>query len=137
MFKKVLIVAIVGFLIYPPLKSKFLSMKFKKDFEEKVSLSIEKVVEGHQVVEKTIEEWMAIESPKYHLLTKETPLTFWWAEDSLTVKVNYSIPIDFYIYRLYPEYSHSYYVEFKEIKKTLEIKRKIEKKYQTGEDIEK
>lgn len=126
MVKKFLIVAIIGFLIYPPLKSKFFSMKFNKDFEEKVSLSIEKIVSGTSTVEKTIEEWLLIEGQKYNVVTKESPLTFWWAEDTLTVMVKYSIPIDFYIYRFYPEYSHSYYVEFREIKKALEIKRKIE-----------
>jgi len=124
--KKILIAAIIGFLIYPPLKSKIFSMKFNKDFEEKVSLSIEKIVNGTSAVERTVEEWLLIEGQKYNVLIKDSPLTFWWAEDTLTAMVKYSIPIDFYIYRFYPEYSHYCYVEFKEIKKALEIKRKIE-----------
>lgn len=128
MIKKVLIFALIGFILYPPLKSKFFSIKFKKDFEEKISLSIEKIAEGRSAVEKSVEEWLLIESSKYHLITKGSPLSFWWAEDTLTVMIIYSIPVDFYIYRFYPKYSHSFYVEFKEIKKALEIKRKIEKR---------
>jgi hypothetical protein len=124
--KKVFVFAIIGFLLYPPLKSKFFSMKFNKDFEEKVSISIEKIVNGTSAVEKTVEEWLLIEGPKYNVVTKGSPLTFWWAEDTLTVMVKYSIPINFYIYKFYPEYTHSFYVDFREIKKALEIKRKIE-----------
>jgi len=124
--KKVFVFAIIGFLLYPPLKSKFFSMKFNKDFEEKVSISIEKIVNGTSAVEKTVEEWLLIEAPKYNVVTKGSPLTFWWAEDTLTVMVKYSIPINFYIYKFYPEYTHSFYVDFREIKKALEIKRKIE-----------
>lgn len=126
MGKKVFVFAIIGFLLYPPLKSKFFSMKFNKDFEEKVSISIEKIVNGTSAVEKTVEEWLLIEGPKYNVVTKGSPLTFWWAEDTLTVMVKYSIPINFYIYKFYPEYTHSFYVDFREIKKALEIKRKIE-----------
>lgn len=126
MGKKVFVFAIIGFLLYPPLKSKFFSMKFNKDFEEKVSISIEKIVNGTSAVEKTVEEWLLIEGPKYNVVTKGSPLTFWWAEDTLTVMVKYSIPINFYIYKFYPEYTHSFYVDFREIKKALEIKKKIE-----------
>mgnify|MGYP000361169866 CR=1 FL=1 len=129
MGKKILIFVIAGFLIYPPLKSKLYSMRFNKQFEEKVFLSIEKLVDGTRAVEKTIEEWLLIEGSKYNVVTKESPLTFWWAEDTLTVMVKYTIPIDFYLYRFYPEYSHLYHVDFREIKKALEIKRKIENQH--------
>lgn len=131
MLKKVLPVLVLILIVYPPFKSWFYSQKFKKLLEESVQNNLEELAVSTQKFESSVRSELLQHIPSYHVIMEEDSLTFYWAEDTLIVNVNYSIPVNYYLYRLYPQYNHHFQVDLREIIKAKRIKENIERRYRS------
>lgn len=131
MLKKILPLGLLILVIYPPFKSWFYSQKFKGFLEDMVRYHMDEIAISRAKFENSIRNELLEHISSYNVVMKNHSLSFYWADDTLVMNVDFTVPVNYWFYRLYPQYHHYLQVDLREIMKAKKIKEDIERRYRS------